>query len=149
MPAPPTWTVSINAMPDQVWPWVGDLGKHTEWSPKPYRMEWLSGEPNSVGSTFRSFGWLPNDKDHKMEGRVSAREPNRLFEVVSHDDKQEWTNRFELSPSGSVTTVTKTMAGPPPTGVGKVIFPVIFALLVRPGVQKQMDMLKAKVEGSA
>lgn len=22
MPAPPTWTVTIDAMPDKVWPWV-------------------------------------------------------------------------------------------------------------------------------
>src|SRR5881409_3399920 len=67
------------------------------------------------------------------------------YSVVSHDDKEEWTNRFELEPSGTGTTVTKTMTGPPLTGVRKAMFEVIFALFVRGPVQKGMDMLKAKV----
>ena len=142
------WTVAINASPEQVWPWVGNLGKHADWSPKNYRVEWLSGEPNAVGSTFRSVGWLPQDKQHAMEGRVTASEPNKLFEVVSHDAKEEWTNRFDLASAGSQTTVTKTMTGPPLSGARKAMFSVIFALFVKGAVQKGMDMLKTKVEGS-
>lgn len=146
MPAPPTWTVTIDATPERVWPWIGDLEKHADWSPKPFHVEWLSGEPNAVGSTFRSVGWVPNDKNHSMEGRVSASEPHKVFEVVSHDDKQEWTNRYELVPSGAQTAVTKTMAGPPLTGVQKAIYAVALAVFVRGAVQNGMDMLKAKVE---
>ena len=149
MAAPPTWTVTIDAAPEKVWSLVGDLARHADWSPKPYRVEWLSGEPNVVGSTFRSVGWLPNDKDHEMEGRVSASEPSKLFEVVSHDAKEEWTNRFELTPSGSQTAVTKTMTGPPLSGAKKAMFSIVFALFVRGAVQKGMNMLKAKAEGSA
>jgi uncharacterized protein YndB with AHSA1/START domain len=149
MPASPTWTVTINATPDKVWPMIANLERHTDWSPKPYRMEWVSGEPNAVGSTFRSVGWLPNDKNHEMDGRVSANEPQKVFEVVTHDDKQEWTNRYELSPSGTQTTVTKAMTGPPLSGVQKAIYAVAFAVFVRGGVQKGMNMLKAKVEGSS
>ena len=148
MPAPPTWTVTIDATPDKVWPWVGNLEKHGDWSPKPYHVEWLTGEPNAVGSTFRSVGWLPNDKSHSMEGRVSANEPQKLFEVVTHDDKQEWTNRYELKPSGAQTAVTKSMAGPP-GGLQKAIYAVALVLFVRGAVQKGLNMLKAKVEGSA
>jgi hypothetical protein len=99
----PTWTVTIDAPPEKVWPWVADLSKHAEWSPKPYRVEWLSGE---------------------------------------------WRNRYELSPEGSGTRVTKTMVGPPPTGIGKVVFPIVSMLLIRPGVQKGLDLLKTKVEAS-
>jgi uncharacterized protein YndB with AHSA1/START domain len=112
MPASPTWTVTINATPDKVWPLIATLERHADWSPKPYSVEWLSGEPNAVGSTFRSVGWVPNDKAHAMEGRVSVSEPQKVLEVVSHDDKQQRTNRYDLAPSGTQTTVTKTMAGP-------------------------------------
>ncbi len=122
MPDAPTWTVTINAPADKVWPLVADVGKHADWSPKAYRMEWLAGEPNAVGSTFRSHGWLPNDKDHQMEGRVTVNEPMTRFEVVS---------------------------SPPMKGFGKIAFSIAFPLVVRPGVQKGMDMLKAKAEGSA
>jgi uncharacterized protein YndB with AHSA1/START domain len=142
----PTWTVTIDAPPEKVWPWVADLAKHREWSPKPYRMEWLSGDPNAVGSRFRSHGWLPQDKDHEMEGTITANEPRSRYELVATDASGDWMNRYELAPHGSGTVVTKTMVGPSPTGAGKVAFPVIFAVLVRPGVQKGMNQLKTTVE---
>jgi hypothetical protein len=142
----PTYKVTINAPPEKVWPLVADLGRQNEWSPKPYTVEWLSGEPNAVGSTFRSMGWLPQDKQHEMEGAVTANEPMTTFEVVSHDDKEEWINRYELSPSGSQTTVTKTMAGPPLTGMKKVARSTIFSLYVNGAVQKGLDLLKERVE---
>ena len=44
-----SFTVTIDAKPEVVWPWVADLSKHADWSPKPYRIEWLEGEPNAVG----------------------------------------------------------------------------------------------------
>jgi len=50
------FTVRIDAQPFAVWPWVADLSKHVDWSPKPYRIEWLEGEPNAVGSRFHSAG---------------------------------------------------------------------------------------------
>ncbi len=45
-----SWTVAIDALPERVWPLVGDLGRQHEWSLKPYEVEWLSGEPNAVRS---------------------------------------------------------------------------------------------------
>lgn len=149
MAGAPTWTVTINATPERVWPLVSDLARHSEWSPKPYKVEWLSGEPNAVGSTFRSTGWLPQDKNHSMEGRVTVNDAMTIFEVVSHDAKEEWTNRFDVRPSGSQTSVTKTMAGPPLSGAKKAAFSVVFTLFVKGAVQKGMDMLKAKAEASA
>jgi uncharacterized protein YndB with AHSA1/START domain len=148
MSGPPTFKVTINATPEQVWPLVGDLGRMSEWSPKPYKVEWLSGEPNAVGSTFRSTGWLPQDKQHQMEGTVKVNEPMKIFEVTTHDDKEEWTNRYELSPSGSQTTVTKTAIGPPLTGVKKAVRSAIFAVYVNGAMQKGMNMLKAKAESA-
>jgi uncharacterized protein YndB with AHSA1/START domain len=144
-----TFSVTIDATPEQVWPFVGDLGRMGEWSPKQYSVEWLSGEPNAPGSTFRSTGWLPNDKAHQMEGSVTVNEPMKTFEVVSHDDNEEWTNRYDLSPSGSQTTVTKTAIGPPLTGIKKVARSAIFALYVNGAMQRGMDQLKAKVESSS
>jgi polyketide cyclase/dehydrase/lipid transport protein len=81
MAASPIWTIAINGAPEDVWPLVGDLDRHHEWSPKPYRVEWPSGEPNAVGSRFRSTGWLPQDKEHVMEGSVAVNEPGKVLEV--------------------------------------------------------------------
>ena len=52
---------TIEAPADRVWPWVADLGRHARWSPKPYSVEWTGGEPNAVGSRFRSVGAIPGD----------------------------------------------------------------------------------------
>ena len=144
-----TWTVRIEASPDKVWPLVADVGRHAEWSPKPYRMEWTAGEPNAVGSSFRSVGWLPNDKNHQMRGKVTVNEPQSRFEVSSSDDgtsATQWTNRYDLTSDGTSTTVVKTMSGPPGKGFGKMVFAIVFPLIVRPGVQKGMDTLKARAE---
>ena len=141
-----TWTVTIDAKPEQVWPLVGDMGRQHEWSPKPYKVEWLSGEPNAVGSAFRSTGWLPNDKAHDMEGTVKVADAMKTFEVVSHDDKEEWTNRYDLAPSGSQTTVTKTMTGPALTGMKEWSRTAIFALYVTRAIQGSMENLKTKAE---
>lgn len=146
---PFTYKVDFSATPGQVWPLVGDLGRFAEWSPKPYKVEWLSGEPNAVGSTFRSTGWLPQDKEHSMEGKVNVNERMKTFEVTTHDENQEWTNRYELTPNGSQTTVKKTAIGPSLTGVKKAIRQAIFAVYVNGQMQKGLDMLKSKVESTA
>ena len=151
MTDPLIWTVSVNAPVEKVWPLVADMGRHAEWSPKAYRMEWVSGEPNAVGSQFSSHGWLPNDKDHEMKGRVSANEPMTRFEIVASDDgtaATEWTNRYDVTADGATTTVVKTMIGPPMHGFGKVAFTLALPFVVRPGVQKGLDMLKAKAESA-
>ena len=149
MAAPPVYTVSIDAPPETVWPLVADLGRQGEWSPKPYRVEWESGAPNAVGSTFRSIGWLPQDNEHVMEGVVTVNEPMKIFEVTTHDDKEERTNRYELAPAGSGTTVTKTVFWPPLTGVKAFGRSAVFAIYVNGAMRKGLSMLKQKAEATA
>lgn len=144
-----TWSVVIDAKPGDVWAHVANLDRHSEWSPKSYRVEWLSGEPNAVGSTFRSTGWLPQDKSHVMEGRVTVNEPTTRFEVRSSDKAGEVTNTFVLTPQGEGRTlVERIMESPPPRGAFKVILPILFPTFIRPAIQKGMNMLKSVVEGA-
>ena len=81
-----SFPVTIQAPPDVVWPWISRLEKHVEWSNKPYRVEWISGEPNAVGSRYRSVGWIPGDKDHVNEGTITEIVPNERF-ALEADDK--------------------------------------------------------------
>jgi uncharacterized protein YndB with AHSA1/START domain len=146
MADPPVFTVAVDAPPDKVWPLVADLDRHGDWSPKPYRVEWESGAPNEVGSTFRSIGWLPQESEHVMEGVVKANDPMKTFEVTTHDAKEVWTNRYELAPSGSGTIVTKTVIWPPLSGAKAAARSAIFALYVNGRMRKGLAMLKAKAE---
>ena len=50
-----TESITIQAAPDVVWPWIADLGKHAAWSPKPYKVDLVSGEPGTVAGC-RCFG---------------------------------------------------------------------------------------------
>ena len=52
-----TFMTTIQAPPERVWELVSDIGTHGSWSPKKYTVEWVTGRPNQVGSTFHSVGW--------------------------------------------------------------------------------------------
>jgi Polyketide cyclase / dehydrase and lipid transport len=144
------WIVQVKATPEQIWPLVGDLQHHGDWSPKSYRANWLSGEPNAVGSTFESFGWLPRKPENRMEGQVIQNDAPQRFAVRTKDDMGgTFTITLALSSDGDTTTVEKTVEAPDPTGFMKVMWPVLSAVLVHPGTQKGMDMLKAKAEAES
>jgi uncharacterized protein YndB with AHSA1/START domain len=98
--------VTIDAQPEAVWPWVADLSKHAHWSPKPYRIEWLEGEPNAVGSRFHSAGVIPGDKHHENEGRITENQPTTRFAFRSSDPQGEYAHAYTLSPNGGGTDAT-------------------------------------------
>ena len=134
--------------------------RHADWSPKPYRANWLSGEPNAVGSKFESFGWLPGKPDSRMEGEVTESDAPKRFAVKTTGDKlgltRSWptpndmfVNTFVITPNGDTTTVEKIQDAPDPTGFMKVMWPAMNGLYVHGAQQKGLNMLKAKVEGDA
>jgi uncharacterized protein YndB with AHSA1/START domain len=141
--------VSIAAPPDQVWAWVGDLGKHSSWSPKPYTVEWISGEPNQVGSRFRSIGAIPMDSHHQNEGEITERDEGKRFALEAHDKEGDYRNVFVLAdgPSGT-TEVTHTLTFLKTHGVASVMVPMIFPLVGKADIRKRMQLLKAKAEGT-
>ena len=145
-----TFTTRIEAPQATVWGLVADLGTHPAWSPKPYTIEWVSGEPNQVGSTFRSVGWIPGDKQHTNEGEVTERvEPTRF--AVKADDGGAWfINEFDLKPVGDgATEVTFTLTFPEMKGFKALAVPIAFPLFGKPDIRKRMDLLKQRAEGAA
>ncbi len=66
-------------------PWISQLEKHVQWSAKPFSVEWVSGEPNAVGSRYRSVGWVPGDKKHVNEGEITEVVPNQRFALRADD----------------------------------------------------------------
>jgi len=143
------WKVEIKGTAEQVWPLVGDVQHHADWSPKPYRANWLSGEPNAVGSTFESFGWLPGKSENRMEGEVTESDPLRRYAVRTRDDKgNTYVNTFVLTTSGDSTTVEKIQDTPDPTGFMKLMWPILNGVYVHSAQQKGLDLLKSKAESS-
>jgi uncharacterized protein YndB with AHSA1/START domain len=142
-----TFAVTIAATPEVVWPWISRLEKHAEWSSKPYRVEWISGTPNEVGSRYRSVGWVPGDKDHVNEGEITEIVPNERFALRADDKEGPFENTYVLRPSGDGTEVVFTLVFPKMKSFLAVMAPIAFATVGKPDTRKRMKLLKAKVEG--
>lgn len=143
------FSVVIAASPETVWPWISQLEKHVEWSPKAYSVEWTSGEPNTVGSCFRSVGWIPGNKNNVNEGEITEVVPNQRFALRADDKQGSFTDTFVMRPSGDGTEVTFTLVFPEMKGVMAMMIPVAFAIAGKPDIRKRMAKLKATVEASA
>ena len=132
-----TFTTRIEAPQSTVWELVADLGTHPSWSPHAYTVEWISGEPNQVGSKFRSVGWIPGDKHHENEGEITERvEPSRF--ALRSDDDGWFVNEFDLKAAGDgATDVTFTLTFPKMKGMKAVAAPIVFPLSGKPDIRKR------------
>jgi uncharacterized protein YndB with AHSA1/START domain len=143
------FAVTIDAPAETVWPWVADLGKHADWSPKPYTVEWIEGEPNAVGSRFRSIGAIPGDRQHANEGEVVESTRPERFAVTSHDKQGRYANVITLVTEGSGTKVTLRLEFVQMHGIAALLLPVVFPLVGKKDGRARMAMLKQRVEARA
>lgn len=144
-----TVSVTIDAPPESVWPWVSDISRHGAWSPKPYRVEHVSGEPNAVGSRYRSVGWVPpNDSNHENDVEITQVVPMTRFALEATDSSGTFANTFDLTPVGGGTEVRFQVVFPAMKGLSAVLVPILFPLVGMSDIRKRMQLLKQKVETS-
>jgi uncharacterized protein YndB with AHSA1/START domain len=145
-----TSSVEVARPPAEVFSYLADVSRHGEWSPKPYRVEGVSpGDQVVQGSTFVSYGWLPNDKDHRNEVEATVVDaPSRLV-LTSSEGDEKFVSTFTVTPSGGGSSVERVMDMPRPGGALGAVFPVILATLVKPNVNKGMANLKSSLESKA
>jgi len=141
-------SVTILAPPEAVWPWIGQIEKHAEWSPKPYKVELVSGEPDAVGTKYRSVGWVPGEKEHEMDVELTEVVPGERFALRADDHQGSFTNTFDLKKTDGGTEVTYQLVFPPMKGIAAVVVPVLFPLVGKADIRKRMKLLKAKVEAA-
>ena len=145
-----TFTTTIQAPPEKVWAVVADVGTHASWSPKMYAMEWTGGEPNQVGSTFHSSGWIPGNKHNENDVVITERvEPTR-FAFSATDPQGVFVNVWDLRPGANGgTEVAFTLTFPKMHGVVAVMAPILFALSGKRDIRARMTKLKRTVESQA
>ena len=141
-----TWTVDIGRPPDEVFGYLADMGRHGEWSPKPFRVEGLPPGPVVAGTTFTSYGWIPGDKEHRNDVEVTEVEAPARLVFRSNEKDQYFVNTFTVTPTAGGSRVERTIDIPVPKGLMGVLFPLILRLVVRPTVQKGMNMLQQNLE---
>ncbi len=140
-----SFTTTIDRPPEVVFDYLADVGKHAEWSPKPYRVEGSSGRVK-VGDTFTSIGTIPGDKNHRNEVTVTECTPPRRLVLDSLEKDEHFINTFELEPHGGGTRLVRTTDAPKPPFPVSVVFPLIMAVFIRPDVEKGLRNLKATLE---
>ena len=140
-----SWTIEVDASPEVAFQYLSDVGRHAEWSPKPYRVDPVPELPLQQGVTYQSYGVVPGDKDHANEVEVTVVDaPHRLV-LTSTDKGEHYVHRFDIEASGRGSRVTRTVEAPQPTGFVRLIFPLIFAVFINPEVSKGMNMLKSNL----
>ena len=145
-----TFTTTINAKPEVVWAFVADLGTHASWSPKAYMVEWTKGEPNQVGSTYHSVGWVPGDKNHANDGEITERAEPTRFALRANDKEGVFTDEFDLKSVGDgATEVSFTLTFPKMKGMAALLAPGAFSLVGKSDIRKRLELLKAKAEAGA
>ena len=141
-------SITIDAPPEEVWPWIGQIEKHAEWSPKQYRVELVSGEPDTVGSRYRSVGWVPGEKEHKMDVLLTEVVHAERFALIADDEQGSFANTYDLRRAGRGTEVTYKLVFPPMKGIAALLVPVLFPIVGKADIRKRMKLLKAKVESA-
>ena len=141
--------VTIKAPPEVVWPWIAQIEKHAAWSPKPYAVELVSGDPGAVGSRYRSVGWVPGDKDHANDVVITDVEPGERFALRADDKQGSFVNTYVLEKTADGTLVTYTLVFPPMKGLAALLVPLLFPLVGKADIRKRMQLLKEKVEAGS
>ena len=141
------FSITIDRTPDVVYDYIADVSKHSEWSPKPFRVEGSAG-PVKVGDTFSSVGVIPGDKNHRNEVTVTEASPPVRLTLDSVEKDQHFINTFELAAEGAGTRLTRIVDAPQPSFPLSVVFPLIMAAFIKPDVNKGLRNLKANLERS-
>ena len=142
-----TMSVHINASPERVWPWIADITRHVSWSPKPYSVNHVGGEPNAVGSTYRSIGFVPpNDTEHANDVTITASEAMRHFALEARDANGVYHNTYDLAANAGGTDVTYHIAFPRMKGAAAILLPILFPLVGKADLRKRLQLLKQRVE---
>ncbi|WP_171169696.1 SRPBCC family protein [Streptomyces sp. I05A-00742] len=108
--------IFVDASPLEIYSIVSDLERTKEWSRECKRIEWVSGEPGTVGAIFRSenyrkdevVAWAPVPRGAWMtQSEVVAAEPGKIFswQMYNSDGVREdsvWAYDIEPEGDGSV-----------------------------------------------
>ena len=142
-------SLTINAPVEVVWPWVAHLDKHGEWSPKPYKIELISGQLNAVGSTYRSIGFIPPaEKNHENQVEITESIPYSRFSFKAHDANGYFENIFTLKSVDGGTEVTFHHLFPKMVGMARFLLPLLLPLTGKRDAMTRLEILKSRAEAS-
>jgi uncharacterized membrane protein len=146
--APITGSIEISRPAQEVFDYVGDLSRHTEWQTGLVRVEVETDGPTTLGSRAKETRHVPGG-NQTYEYEITRWDPPRAagFEVKTGPVRPRGTIRFTSLDDGSRTRVDFEMefVG---HGLGKVLVPLA-ARDARKHVPRDLQALKDRVESAS
>jgi len=140
-----TGTIVVQRSQQEVFDYLVQLNRHGEWSPKPWRVEGDPG-PLRLGTKFTSIGTVPGDKNYRNEVEVTECTPPSRIRWETDEKAGHFANTFVLTPEESTTRVERTFEWPEQKGFTRLIFPLIYMLIIRPNFHKGLNLFKVRME---
>lgn len=145
----PEQQIEINAPAEKVFNYVADISKHGEWGNPSQKLDVkkTSDGPIGQGSTFASTGQQFGQQNDAVT--ITEYKPNERVVYESQGKAGHFRHSFAITPSGSGVQVAKSV-DVVKAGFPFVIFQPIAKALVLPGaLSKDLQRIKAKMEGGA
>lgn len=140
--------IVVNAPVDQVFTYLADITRHSEWGQAGHKLEIekTSEGPVGQGSTFRSVGY----QFGRNEDTVTIVEfvANRRVVYQSEGNAGTLRHSFDLEAADGGTNVTKGLDIVQAKGPFKILAPIVKAFLAPKAFQGDLERIKEKIEGA-
>ena len=139
-----TFSIFIDATPEQVFPFVGDLPRHSEWATDRMEFEPLTTGAICTESQYRSTSHFKGTMI-KAELKVKEYRPPERFAFTVEDRTGQYEHIFTLRPQQDGTLVTREVHSVD-TPFSRIVHAILLPILIKPEGNKALRKLKAKVE---
>jgi len=140
-----TFSIFIQAPPEKVFPFVGDLLRHPAWATDKMNMEALSSGSISVGNQYCS---TTNFKGMVVvaELQVVEFQPPTCFAFTVNDRTGRYTHEFILHFQSGGTLVERSISSEKTDPFSEFLTKILMPILIIPESKKALRLLKARVE---
>ncbi len=139
-----TFSIFIDATSEQIFPFVGDLPRHSEWATDRIEFEKLTAGDIRVGTQYRSISHF---KGTIITAELKVKEdlPPERFAFTVEDRTGQYEHIFTLNPQDGGTLVTREVHSVD-TPFSRIVHAVLLPILIKPEANKAFRKLKDRIE---
>ena len=139
-----TFSIFINATREQVFPFIGELPRHSEWTTDRIEFEPLTTGAICAGSRYRSTAHFKGTII-RAELKVKDYLPPERFAFTVEDRTGQYEHIFILKRQEGGTLIVREIHSAD-TLLSRIIHPILLSILIKPEGTKALQNLKDKVE---
>ena len=91
---------------------------------------------------------IPGDKHHENDVEITLVDPPARFSFTAYEKGQAFKHEFILTPAPEGTKVERRVDSPEPTGFFRVVYPILWSVVIKPAVQRDLESFKARCEAA-